>query len=253
MGTQLALLETPALPAPSNPARLPSLPAWLQHRSAELASANSGSYQKIPLLPASLILDSAERAIVEQHIGALQVHLDLDQPFAYRDKVLTNDQGISAMVAALLIKGGGAKLDQASSDALTEDYLDALEDLPAWCVREALRKWNRGESPPLDGKPHDYNWRPTPPTVRRLALLERATIAGRVHVLNRLLIAAPIPEFSDEHRKSMLDRLAAAMPRKLAEFPKEPTEHEPAPLSDAARKSLGIEPAEDVGEQREAV
>jgi hypothetical protein len=63
------------------------------------------------------------------------------------------------MIASLLLKGG-AKLDQQSSDAFTEDYLDAIEDLPAWAVREAIRKWNRAESPKLDGKKHAFIWRP---------------------------------------------------------------------------------------------
>lgn len=185
-------------------------------------------------------MNSEERAIVEQHIGGLSIHLDLNQPFIYREQVMSNDQGISVMVAALLLKGGGAKLDKASSDALTEDYLDALDDLPAWCVREALRKWNRGESERLDGKPHDFNWRPTPPTVRRLALLERAQVAGRVHSLQRLLIASPVTEFTDEHRENMLRRLAEAMPRRLPEFPSEPVAKDPVPLSEAARKSVGL-------------
>jgi hypothetical protein len=216
MGNQLAIIEQIPLPAPSNPARMPSLPAWLQQRSDELASANRGSYQKVPLLPASLILNSSERQVVEAHIFALGRHLDLSQPFELREQIMDNDDAIGVMIAGLLLKGGGIKLDQKSSQQLTEDYFDALEDMPAWCVREALRKWNRGESPPLDGKAHDFNWRPTPPTLRRLAQFERSQVAGRIHSLQRLLDAVPIPEFTNEHRKVMLEKLAAILPKQAA-------------------------------------
>jgi superfamily I DNA and/or RNA helicase len=39
-------------------------------------------------------------------------------------------------------------MDAVSAEALTEDYLDALEDLPARSVIAALRKWNRSQSSP---------------------------------------------------------------------------------------------------------
>lgn len=213
MGTQLALIEPVQLPA--NPARIPSLPAWLQQRNDALGSAvqpdSQGNHREMPILPPALILSSSEREAVEHHIGGLQRFLSLEQPITIRERTLTNDQAHGVMVAGLLIKGGGAKLDKASSDALTEDYLDAIEDLPAWAVREALRVWNRAESPKLDGKAHDFNWRPTPPTLRRLAQWEMVAIKARILRLEKLLDAVPLVEFSEEHRKMMLTRLQTVM------------------------------------------
>jgi len=215
MGTELALIEPPRLPATANPARLPLLPAWLQRRSDAVENAlqpdQTGQHREMPTLPANLILDSAERAIVEQHIAGLGQFLDLGQPISLREKVLTNDQAHAVLIAGLLIKGGGQKLDKASADALTEDYLDAIEDLPAWTVREALRKWNRGESPQLDKKPHDFTWKPMPPILRRLAYWELWTIKGRILQLEKILAAVPLIEFSDEHRQNMLERVAAVI------------------------------------------
>ena len=126
----------------------------------------------------------------------------------YREQVLTNDQAHGAMIAHLLMKGGGQKLDKEAAEALTEDYLDAMEGLPAWPVREALRKWNRGESVKLDGKPHDFNWRPTPPTLRRLAQYEMTPIKARKLQLEKLLQAVPLREFSEGHCASMRERLS---------------------------------------------
>jgi hypothetical protein len=151
--------------------------------------------------------------MVESHRASLAQLLDLDQPFTLREQVLTNDQAHGVLIAGLLIKGGGIKLDKAASDQLTEDYLDAIEDLPAWTVREALRKWNRAESTQLDPKkPHDFNWRPAPPTLRKLAYLEMWTVKSRIQELERVLNAVPRIEYSDEHRREMLVKLAELLP-----------------------------------------
>ncbi|KWV45897.1 hypothetical protein AS156_23070 [Bradyrhizobium macuxiense] len=158
-------------------------------------------------LPKDLILSSSERGEVERHIAELDRFTRLDQPVEYRGATLRNDAALVAMIAALLLKGG-RKLDKEASDAATEDYLDALEDLPAWSVREAIRGWNRGESVPLDGKKHDFNWRPEPPTLRRLAAHELAGVKGRIVSLRKLLAAVPLVEYSDEHRQDMVDRVA---------------------------------------------
>ena len=213
MGTELALFEI--IPLPTNPAQLPSLPAWLQQRSAVLGSApqpdETGKYREVPILPKDLILNSSEAAEVRSHIAELSRFTRLDQLITIRETVMTNDTAIGVIVAGLLIKGGGIKLDKGSADALTEDYLDALEDIPAWSVREAVRKWNRGESVALYGKRHDFNWKPTPPTLRRLAQHELAAVKGRMIYLQRLCDAKPMIEFSDEHRKNMLERLKGVL------------------------------------------
>ena len=205
-----ALVPFSPIPPLSNPAQLPSLPGWLQQRSAALGSAvqpdSSGKYSKVPILPKDMILNTTERAEVQRHIVDLQRYTRLDQTITLRETTMSNDAALVAMIAALLLKGG-RRLDRQSSDAATEDYLDALEDVPAWSVREALRKWNRGESPPLDAKPHDFNWRPEPPTLRRLALHELAGVKGRILHLQKLCSAEPLIEYSDEHRKAMLERL----------------------------------------------
>lgn len=238
MGTELALIDPIQLPATNNPARLPSLPAWLQQRSDAVENAvqpdSTGKHREMVTLPANLILNSEQRQMVESHVCSLQSLLRLDQRITLRESVLTNDEAHGAMIAGLLIKGGGQKLDKQSADALTEDYLDAIEDLPAWTVREALRKWNRAESPQLDKKPHDFNWKPTPPTLRRLAYWELWTIKGRILALEKVISAVPLIEFSDDHREDMLKRLQVV----IHDTAKQP----PAPLQQ--REEISSEAAE---------
>lgn len=236
MGTELAIIEP--IRAPANPARLPSWPAWLQQRSAAVESVpqadpnHGGSHRAMLTLPANLILTAVERRMVEAHRADLARFLDLDQPFELREKMMTNAQAHGVMIAGLLIKGGGIKLDQAASDQKTEDYLDAIEDLPAWSVREALRKWNRAESPRLDPKkPHDFNWRPEPPTLRQLAYLELWGVKSRIQELEKVLNAVPRIEFSDEHRHEMLTKLQALVadkPLPSIDMPAQPAEESAA-------------------------
>lgn len=264
MGTELAIIEPLALPDHRNPAQMPSLPAWLQQRSAALGIArqpdSSGNHREMAVLPPALILSSSERGMVESHIDGLGRFLDLDQPIDLRGATLTNDQAHATMIAALCMKGG-VKLDKASADALTEDYFDAIEDLPAWAVREAIRKWNRAESPKLDGKPHSYEFRPAPPTLRRLAQHELAPIRARILQLDKLLNAAPLIEYSDEHRAQMLKRmqdlLADRPPVKRVEKAPEPKTIDPdnLTLSDSAKRATGIvdEQPEQQQDEREDV
>ena len=261
MGTELAIIEPLALPDHRNPAQMPSLPAWLRQRSAALGNAvqpdSSGKHREMAVLPPALILNSSERRMVESHIDGLGRFLDLNQSIDLRESVLTNDQAHATMIAALCMKGG-VKLDTSSSDALTEDYLDAIEDLPAWAVREAIRKWNRAESPKLDGKSHNYEFRPSPPTLRRLAQHELAPIRARILHLDKLLNAAPLIEYSDEHRAEMLKRLQdllATRPTvKRVEKAAEPQPVDPdsLTLSASAKRATGIVD-EQPDQQREDV
>lgn len=174
-------------------------------------------------LPKDLILNSLERAEVQRHLHGLERFTRLDETITLRETTMSNDAAHATMIAQLLLKGG-KRMDKQSSDAATEDYLDAIEDLPAWSVREALRKWNRAESVVLDSKkPHDFNWRPEPPTLRRLALHELAGVKGRMLTLQKLLDAVPLLEFSDEHRASMLGRLQELFREPVNMIPKDQT------------------------------
>jgi len=188
--------------------RTPSLPAWLQQRIAALESEcqpdSTGNHRLMVVLPRAMTLNSSERAVVEERAADRVSWLDVGQRITLEGRTLSNDQAISVIIAKLLIKPRGSKLDETSSDALAEDYLDAVEDLPAWSVRNALRKWNRGESAKFDGKRHEFDWRPAPATLRRLAQMELAPIKAEMVQLEKLLIAVPRLEFSDEHRAKML-------------------------------------------------
>jgi hypothetical protein len=184
------------------------LPAWLPQRIAALGSEmqpdSNGTRRTMVVLPPSMILNSSEREFVEQRVADRASWLDVGQPITIDGRTLTNYQAVNVIIAKLLVKSRGSKLDETSSDALAEDYLDAIEDLPAWSVRNALRKWNRAESAKFDGNPHNFDWRPTPATLRRLAEIELGPIRAEMVQLKKLLIAVPRFEYSEEHRAKMV-------------------------------------------------
>jgi hypothetical protein len=158
-----------------------------------------------------MILDSSKKAIVEAYISDLERMLDPTQPFTFRGRMLAPGQAIAAIIAKHLLRR--TTLDSTSAEALAEDYLDAIEDLPPAFVLVALCKWNRAESPMLDGKPHNFNYRPEPPILRLLVLRELAPLRARILHLRRVLSAVPRVEFSEEHRQKMGELL-----RGLANF-----------------------------------
>jgi hypothetical protein len=205
-------MEPSVLPEVRRLDRMPSLPAWVQQRIDALESEcqpdNTGKYRLMVVLPRAMILNSSERAVVEERVADRASWLDVGQPITLDERTLSNDQAISVIIAELLINPRGSKLDDISSRALAEAYLIATDDLPAWSVRNALRKWIRGESAKFDGKPHDFDWRPAPATLRRLAQMELAPIKAEMVQLEKLLIAVPRLELSDEHRAKIRARFA---------------------------------------------
>ncbi len=175
------------------------MPEWLRRRIAalkeEVLPDSVGHYRQTITLPPQSILNSSQGADVERQIEMLQAFTRTDLNFVYRGVDVSNYQAVVGMIADLLLMDN-RRLDAASSDALTSAYLDALEDLPAWSVREALRKWNRGESNPgPDGKKHDFNWSPKPPILRYLAQTELALVRQTMTQLTLLLDAVPFSRY----------------------------------------------------------
>ena len=55
--------------------------------------------------------------------------------------------------------------NEASAEARGEAFLAALEDMPVWAVRSAIRRWYRGDAGTDEpGEPFDYHWCPAPAT-----------------------------------------------------------------------------------------
>jgi hypothetical protein len=73
-------------------------------------------------------------------------------------------------------------------------------EVPAWAVDEAVRRWHRGEC----GDEYNYSFAPAPGALRRIALQELEPAMATLRSLKLMLSAAP--SFADA------ERLAAAPP-----------------------------------------
>lgn len=191
-------LTTPlTIPPPDvrRPEKLAMLPPWVRERCDALTpSAQPRKWA----LPASMLIASDQRAALENHLVALNGLLDMtpeaDPEFA--QQAFTT---ISKMLATL----GGREAGELASEAKGEAYMMAIEDVPAWAVQEAARKWYRGEL----GDAYDYKWMPDPATLRKLALDRLYMCAHKpIREINALLTAVPAIEFSEDHKARMRQR-----------------------------------------------
>jgi hypothetical protein len=158
----------------------------------------------MPTLPRSSILSGAEREEIERHLQELDALLGptpLDDP---------DVEGLMLLdLTKMVLSMPSAGQNPASSEARGEAYLEALEDLPLWAVRAAIRRWRRGDAGKSErGEPYDYRWLPAPAELRRIANLELWRVKDRASQLRRLLRAEPAIEFSEEHCRLMREKLS---------------------------------------------
>lgn len=132
--------------------------------------------------------------LVEQHLNSLAPVFDLtpenDPRFAEETMV-----AVSKMMVTL----GGREAGELAGEARGEAFMAALEDVPSWAVREASRKWYRGEC----GPGHDYKWMPAPSTLREISVNEVWRVKGAQRQLRDLKDAEPLAEFTKDHRDLM--------------------------------------------------
>lgn len=182
---------------------IPSLPAWATSRAAVLERtweipAKGEQVQACYRLPASLMpTDDMRRSLARARNDARDL---LDYTPA---KHPSADAEALVILAKMLKALPGQRLDEAGSEASTEAYLAALEDVPTWSLTLAMRNWYRGAC----GPDHDYRWRPGPAELRSIAMAESAAVHERWMACVSLLAAAPKPEYSHDHCLAMLMRL----------------------------------------------
>lgn len=147
-----------------------------------------------------------QKVLVERHVAGLTAALAMT-PEQSQEHAETTMLAVSKMMLVLAGKESGDFVGEAKGEA----YMDALEDVPSWAVREAMRKWHRGECGPR----HDYRWQPGPSVLRDLAMIEVYRVMATKRKLSDLLVAEPLLEFSDEHRAAMKAKLGTVNLRSM--------------------------------------
>lgn len=191
----------------TNPLADLSLPAWLQ---SSLRGLTVGSIEVtredgikarmvVPTIVRSLSLSTSARTAIERRAGELAAAL-----------VAFDTDALATHVADMLSGFTAQNLGEAAQRGRARSFLQALDDLPAWAVADACRRWLRREA----GTEFNYAFPPTPPILRELAMISRLRVATQLEQLRKLLNARVVddtPAFTDEHRAEMLGKLQALM------------------------------------------
>ncbi len=184
--------------------RMPSLPVWVASRIDSLKveiqfEKKTGKWRETPTLPVSLILTVAKREELGRHVADLH---------ALCRQTPENEPRAQAEMLVLLTKMmmvlPSSTQNEFSAEARGEAYMESLADMPAWAVRAAIRRWNRGDAGKTpNGEEYDYHWCPAPAELRRICWAEMSRIRGRAELLEKLLRAEPLVEFSEDHHQKM--------------------------------------------------
>lgn len=137
------------------------------------------------------VLEKAEAETTLQHLTSA-----LDPMAHFGDQ-----PGPMAKAAILtkLIRGlaGAAEVSDVVAAAKIEMYADAIEDLPAWSIDIAVKRWGRGSCPDEIEERPKYAFPPAPATLRALALLELERPRRDAAKLEILLAAIPMDRALD--------------------------------------------------------
>lgn len=89
-------------------------------------------------------------------------------------------------VAKLLTVFPAGNVSDAVLEARSDAYGIALEDVPAWAVSAAVKRWLKGDVAILDDKPN-LSFPPSPPQLRALALDEWSKARAALWRYRRLM------------------------------------------------------------------
>lgn len=189
---------------PANPLASLSLPAWLNASLSGL-TANSIEVTRADGVKARMVVPAVQRSLspsismqaaIEKRTGELAAAL-----VAFDTDTLAAN--VSDMLLGFIVQG----LGDSGHEGRARSYMMALDDLPAWAVGDACRRWLRHEA----GE-HNYAFPPTPPILRDLAVTAKVRVEGQLRSLNKLLEAHVVddpPVYSEEHRAEMQEKLQA--------------------------------------------
>lgn len=200
------------LPDVRRPERMPSLPVWVALRINSLKAESrldkeTRRWRETPTLPASLILTMAEHQELKRHIADLRA--------LCRQTPESNSRAEAEMLMVLtkmMMVLPSMTQNEFSVEARGEAYMESLADIPTWAVRAAIRSWNRGDAGRKpNGEEYDYHWCPAPAELRRISSELMFRVRSRAELLQKLLHAEPLIEFSAEHRRKMRSRFDALL------------------------------------------
>lgn len=146
-----------------------------------------------------------------------------------------------AVIGSIVSRNPAARQDEDLASIEIEAYRDALEELPAWTVREALRRWRRGE---VGGNKRDLDFAPKEHRLREIALTVEASVRGQIIRLQRILDAEPDDSLTAAQRADVVKRAQDACmkrPGETAEPAGDGVQEREAAERDLAQRRAAVE------------
>lgn len=142
-------------------------------------------------------LTEAERTEAEAILSTLTIALSGNAPFEVGGEVYPGKEAKGVLLLKLLDGLAGRQRSESEGIAKAEMYHDAIDDLPAWAIDKAVKRWARGECPySVEEKPK-YDFPPSPATLRKMALFDMDTAKRDAAKARALLDCIPLERAMD--------------------------------------------------------
>jgi len=205
MAQDLTTRSAAALPAidTADPASMLLLPDWLASQLAAVSDLGAGRTEVDPVtrqitarvatIPASRMPTGPQRTAIARRIADLQAAIE---PGPVEETI--------GVLGDLIQEYAPSRLDDRTVSIKAEAYLDAVEDLPAWTVRAAVRRWRRGE---VSADPATLDFAPKPARLRGIAERMVLVARGQAARLQRVLDAKPEERITDAQMAANSEKL----------------------------------------------
>ncbi|APX84588.1 hypothetical protein BV511_07610 [Methylorubrum extorquens] len=205
MAQDLTTRSAAALPAidTADPASMLLLPDWLASQLAAVSDLGAGRTEVDPVtrqittrvatIPASRMPTGPQRTVIARRIADLQAAIE---PGPVEETI--------GVLGDLIQEYAPSRLDDRTVSIKAEAYLDAVEDLPAWTVRAAVRRWRRGE---VSADPATLDFAPKPARLRGIAERMVLVARGQAARLQRVLDAKPEERITDAQMAANSEKL----------------------------------------------
>lgn len=144
-------------------------------------------------LPAGWKVTEADRKGATGLLSTLTSMLDPQAPFEVENRVVDGHMAKGALLTKMIDGLAGPANPTATAQAAKiEMYADAIEDLPAWAIDKAIKRWARGECPYSVEEHPRYAFPPAPATLRAMALFDLEDLRRNEQKLKNVLAAIPL-------------------------------------------------------------
>jgi len=131
------------------------------------------------------VLTTSERSAVEIQLKDLQTLVS-----GYGDEF--EEQQKQTILTKLFLAKPSGPMTEIGAASRAESYMMALEDIPAWAIEAAIKRWHRGDVPGISLD--EFKWAPDSAVLRKIAANMLEPYYENIRIIERVLLARPLDE-----------------------------------------------------------